>query len=136
MNGKAHITVNDNRIDLYYGLPASRMFFEALDKNTRILEGQELNEAGIATLLYCGYANACLINNADEILTRGDFCQYVDIAVITENGRLELERAVKAYTDSQFTKYHLEKVDAVITEIKKKASTGTASKVSVTENLD
>lgn len=134
MNGKCSITITNVSIDLYFGLPANRYFFEMLDENPRFLIGEELSEPGIAALLYAGYCNACLIYDMPEVLKRGAFVQYIDEAIIDESRKKEMEEAVKAYSDSLYTKKYLENIHAELEVIKKKISIGTASKVSVTGN--
>jgi hypothetical protein len=135
MDGKSHITIETERVHLYFGLPANRTFFESLDENPAFLTGDELTEAGIAVLLYAGYCNACLIYDLPIELKRGLFISYVDNACIDDNLKKEMEAAVKAYSESLYTKKYIENLNEQLNDVKKKLSRGMKSKVSATGSL-
>lgn len=123
MNGKCKIKIDERLVDLRFGLPANRLFFEALAETPDVLVGDQLNEIGIAALLYAGYRNACLISDDEAVITRGRFIEYVEDAQLTEDGKAEMQNAIQCYNDSAYTKNYTDKVNTVVEDIKKKLLT-------------
>lgn len=133
MTGKITITINEQQVGLYFGMPANRMFFSRLVE----IYGEDaeiiINETDVAFLAWCGYNNSCLISDKQLTLTKGNFIEWVDEMTLTEEGKKTLENISQCYSDSRFTKQYMENVNNEVDKIKKKL-TGTISSVTPTEN--
>lgn len=133
-NGICSITISGNKVLLRFGIPANREFFKAMEERPDILIEDSLNEVGISVLLYCGYRNACLVNDEPVILKNGSFVEYVEQAIIDEEIKLEMNEAVQCYTNSVYTEKYTEQIHQTMEDLKKKVPlTGAKSKSSVTD---
>jgi hypothetical protein len=125
-NGICQVTIEGKKVPLRFGIPANREFFTALEDQPGILIESQLNEVGIAMLLYCGYRNACLVNDQIEELKKGAFVAYVDEATVNAELNNEMGAAVQCYMDSIYTAKYTEQIQDTVEDLKKKhRSTGT-----------
>jgi hypothetical protein len=133
MTGKITITIQDKQVGLYFGMPANRMFFSRLVEQYGEDAEVVINETDIAFLAWCGYQNQCLISDAPAALTKGNFIEWVDEMMLSEEDKKILESVSSCYSESRFTKQYIENVNNEVDKIKKKLN-GTTSNHTVTEN--
>jgi hypothetical protein len=137
MNGVTFIKIEGQEVQLRFGLPANRMIITALEEYAAdmITKDEKLNETGIATVLFAGYYNACLVNEVKPIFTRGDFLRLMDEAYLRASVKKEIIDAINVYEESAYTKAYNAEVNNAIEEAKKKL-TGKHLINSSSENLD
>jgi hypothetical protein len=120
-NGICTVTMSGVTVHIRFGIPASREFFNELETDPDLIQNDEwLTEVGIATLLNCGYRNACLVRNEIPDITKGDFLLYVEEALVDDKVRQELNVAVATYTASKYTRKIAENLNVELDELKKK----------------
>lgn len=121
MTGKINITIKNQQVGLYFGMPANRMFFSRLvESYGDAVDELVLNETDVAFLSWCGYHNRCLIDDITPVITKGNFTEWVDEMSLTEEGRKALECVATCYMESRFTKQYIENVNNEVEKVKKK----------------
>ena len=110
------ITINGNLVGLKFGMLATQLFYEVIEKGKRVMIGDTVNELGIAYLLYFGYINNCEVKQVDPSLTFEDFYNLVEDST---NGNEEITKALECWSNSQTMKKAVEQAEEA-----KKKSTG------------
>lgn len=125
MNGLCKITVNGKLVNLRFGLPANRDFFNYIAINPGVIIGKEMTEMGVATLFHAAYKNACIVNNEEPVLGFGDFLAYGEDAYINEKLNAEMLKAIETWQESSYTIKYTKQVAERLSadENKKKVST-------------
>lgn len=112
------ITIDQNKIGLKFGMASFRYLSDKFVNNVSF-NGNELNEIGIAHILYSGYYNNCLVKNVDVGLTFEYFVDYIEANINNEQFISELTSVIKVWSDSDIIKQTQE-----VKEPKKKTSRG------------
>jgi hypothetical protein len=138
-NGYCQIVVNGETIGLRFGMLANRMMAERFLTDSTIMNNGQLNEVGIAYLIYAGYCNWCAVKDEQPKYKVGYFIEYVEECEVDETKLQEFQNIGDVYSKSKFTGKYLEEINKVTEEIKKKITeksqeSGMKSNHSVTEN--
>ena len=112
------ITIDQDKIGLKFGMASFRYLSDKLVDNVSF-NGNELNEIGIAHILYSGYYNNCLVKNVDVALTFEYFVDYIESNINNEQFITELTSVISVWSDSDIIKQTQE-----VKEPKKKTSRG------------
>lgn len=126
MNGSGliSITVESEKIDLRFGIVATRMFLEKMVDDPTIISGETINEIGAAHLIYCGYVNNCMVMDRTPDKTLGFFIAFVEQAFIDDSVKNQIIAVAKAYAESKYSKKVIDTAKENIEDSKKKL-TGT-----------
>jgi hypothetical protein len=119
-SGYTSITIDGEKVDLRFGIPAVRMFLEKVSTEEVLISGETINEVGVAALIYCGYINNCMVKDIVPDKTQGYFLEYVEHSWIDDEVKKQLENVSSVYAASKFTKKVQESVQKNIDEVKKK----------------
>jgi len=92
------ITINGKLVGLKFGMLATQLFFEVIEKGKRVMIGDTVNELGISYLLYFGYVNNCEVKQVDPELTFEDFYNLVEVSL---DGNSEIMKALECWSTSQ-----------------------------------
>jgi hypothetical protein len=98
------ITINDQKVGLKFGMASFRYLSDGKLVEGKSFNKNELNEIGIAHILYSGYYNNCLIKDVEPSLTFNDFVDYVESLLIKKSGMDEVVNAIKVWADNDFIK--------------------------------
>lgn len=94
----------------------------------KLVEGKsfvnnELNEVGIAHILYSGYFNNCLVKDVEPLLTFEDFVDFIEQTLMKKQSIEPITNAIKVWADNDLIKQ-----TQVVDEPKKKTSRGSKLK--------
>ena len=119
-SGYTSIVVDGEKINLRFGIPAVRMFLEKIATNEVLISNDTINEVCIATLIYCGYINNCMITDETPDKKMGYFLEFVENSWIDEAVKKQLVNVSNCYAASKYTKKVQETTQKAIDDIKKK----------------
>ena len=117
------ITIQGKEVGLKFGMPSFRIISEKMEKLMGY-DDENLNETGIAVVLYAGYVNNCMLKDISPELTLEHFSDYTESAIINGDAK-QIQGAIDVWVNSQFMQKAVENAKEV-NEPKKK-STGTKS---------
>jgi hypothetical protein len=94
----------------------------------KLVEGKsfvknELNEVGIAHILYSGYFNNCLVKDVEPSLTFEDFVDFIEQTLMKKESIEPITNAIKVWADNDLIKQ-----TQIVDEPKKKTSRGSKLK--------
>lgn len=112
------INFNDNKLGLKFGM-ASFRYLEGKFVEGKAFKGNELNEIGIAHILYSGYYNNCLVKEIEPSYEFADFVDYIEMNLKNDEAMLEVKNAIDIWSQSDFIKQTQQ-----VEEAKKKTSRG------------
>lgn len=121
-SGYIEFSLNGEGIGLRFGIHAVRLFLDKMGGDEQLISSNTVNELGIATLIYCGYINECIVKDIPQAYKLGYFVQAVEDSVIHPEGRKVLEDIANAYMNSKYTKRVIESAKDASDELKKKKS--------------
>lgn len=113
------LTINGQKVGLKFGMASFRYLSDGKLVEGKSFNKNELNEVGIAHILYSGYYNNCLVKDVEPSLTFEDFVDYIEATLVNKGGLEEITNAVKVWADNDFIKQ-----TQTETEPKKKTSRG------------
>ena len=113
------VTIKDQTIGLKFGMASFRYLSEGKFQEGKSFVKNELNEIGIAHILYSGYYNNCLVKDVDLKLTFEDFVDFIESSMVNKSSLDEITAAIKMWSDNDFIKQ-----TSVEEEPKKKSSRG------------
>lgn len=129
--GICTIEVEGETIPLRFGMPANRILFEKLADNPTMLSSTNVNEKGVAWLIYAGYVNACMAKDQEPVKDFEYFFAFVEDCSVDLPG--ELQRIADVYANSRYTQKAAQNVIDAVEDIKKK-NPGMISSPSATAN--
>lgn len=115
------ITINDQNIGLKFGMASFRYLSDKFVDGVAYT-GNELNEIGIAHIVYSGYFNNCLVKGVEASLSFEYFVDYIEANLTNDQFLAELKNVIAVWSDNDFIKKTQEKV--ADKEPKKKTSRG------------
>lgn len=97
------IEINGTKIGLKYGMASFRYlqgkFIEGVS-----FEGNDLNEIGIAHIIYSGYYNNCLIKEIIPSIPFEDFVDFIETNLHNDIVLQEIKGIIKIWAESDFIK--------------------------------
>jgi hypothetical protein len=120
------ITINDEKVGLKFGMASFRYLSDKF-KDGISFENGELNEIGVAHLVYSGYYNNCLVKGVLPEMTFENLVDYIEKNMVKSEFLDELRNAIKIWTESDMVKINVavaESVDEAVEIGKKKSSRG------------
>jgi hypothetical protein len=115
------LTINGTKTGIKFGM-ASYRFLQGKLIEGITHQGEELNEIGIAYILYSGYWNNCIIKDVEPELTFADFVEFIEGNLKNQEALAEIRNALELWTKNEFIK------QAETGEAKKKTSPSKKSK--------
>ena len=117
------ITIKDQKIGLKFGMASFRYLSDGKLVEGKSFVNNELNEVGIAHILYSGYYNNCLVKDVEPTLTFENFVEHIEEILMSKGDLEEVTNAIKVWADNDFIKQTQVREDT-----KKKTSRGSKSK--------
>ncbi len=105
MKGYCEFTIQGEKVGLKFGLEAFKIFsikasiFKLFDTTNRMY-----NETGLATILYAGYANNCLIKQELEKFIFEYLYEVIEDDMYVGSLREDVVNAVTVFSESRFVK--------------------------------
>ena len=116
------ITINDQKVGLKFGMASFRYLSDGKLVEGKSFVNNELNEVGIAHILYSGYFNNCLVKDVEPSLTFEDFVDFIERTLMNKESIEPITNAIKVWADNDLIKQ-----TQVDNEPKKKTSRGSKS---------
>jgi hypothetical protein len=116
------ITINGQKVGLKFGMASFRYLSDGKLVEGKSFVNNELNEVGIAHILYSGYFNNCLVKDVEPSLTFEDFVDFIERTLMNKESIEPITNAIKVWADNDLIKQ-----TQVDNEPKKKTSRGSKS---------
>jgi hypothetical protein len=117
------ITINDQKVGLKFGMASFRYLSDKF-KDGISFENGELNEIGVAHLVYSGYYNNCLVKGVLPEMTFENLVDYVEANIMKSEFLEELKNIIKVWGESDMIKSNVVSSEEVEDKTKKKSSRG------------
>ena len=117
------ITINDQKVGLKFGMASFRYVADKL-KDGITFENGEINEIGIAHLIYSGYYNNCLVKGVLPEITFETLLDYIEANIMKQDFINELKEIIKVWGESDMIKKNFVASDNTEESAKKKSSRG------------
>ena len=117
------ITINDQKVGLKFGIASFRYLSDKF-KDGISFENGELNEIGVAHLVYSGYYNNCLVKGVLPEMTFENLVDYIETNIMKPEFLEELKGIIKVWGESDMIKSNVAQTEQVEPEAKKKSSRG------------
>jgi hypothetical protein len=117
------ITINDQKVGLKFGMASFRYLSDKF-KDGISFENGELNEIGVAHLVYSGYYNNCLVKGVLPEMTFENLVDYVEANIMKNEFLEELKGIIKVWGESDMIKSNVAAAEEVDDKAKKKSSRG------------
>jgi hypothetical protein len=113
------ITINGTKIGLKFGMASFRYLSDKFVEG-KAYTNNELNEIGIAHILYSGYYNNCLIKDAEIGYSFESFVDFIEANLNNEGVLSEIKDIIQIWSQNEFLKQKEEPKQ----EAKKKTTRG------------
>jgi|LakMenE18May11ns_1017448.scaffolds.fasta_scaffold9218476_1 hypothetical protein len=117
------ITINDKKVGLKFGMASFRYLSDKFVDGISFENG-ELNEIGVAHLVYSGYYNNCLVKGVLPEMTFENLVDYVETNILKNEFLEELKEIIKVWGESDMIKSNVAASEEVDDKAKKKSSRG------------
>jgi len=117
------ITINDQKVGLKFGMASFRYLSDKF-KDGISFENGELNEIGVAHLVYSGYYNNCLVKGVLPEMTFENLVDYIEANIMKAEFLEELKNIIKVWGESDMIKSNVAQTEEVDDKAKKKSSRG------------
>lgn len=97
------LTIGDKKIGIKFGMASFRYLSEKFSTGVGF-ENNELNEIGIAHILYSGYYNNCLIKEVVPEYNLEFFVDNIEKNLKNENFLIQIQEVIKLWTENEFIK--------------------------------
>lgn len=97
------LTINNEILGLKFGM-ASYRYLQGKLVNGKTFEANELNEIGIAHILYSGYYNNCLVKELDIKYKFEDFVDWIETNMSNQIVLDEIKSAMDLWASNEFIK--------------------------------
>lgn len=116
------ITIDGQKIGLKFGMASFRYLTDKLVEGISF-DNNELNEIGIAHILYGGFMNNCLVKGELPDLSLEYFVDTIEKNLINDEFLNQIKEVIKVWTESDFIKQAVDMSEAK-EQPKKKTSRG------------
>jgi hypothetical protein len=113
------ITINDQKVGLKFGMASFRYLQDKLVEG-KSYQGGDVNEIGLAYIVYSGYFNNCLVKDVEPSLKFEDFVDWIESNLLNEDVMTQIKSVMELWTNNQYVQNALSVVD----QAKKKTSRG------------
>jgi hypothetical protein len=113
------ITINDTKIGLKFGMASFRYLSDKFVEG-KAYTNNELNEIGIAHIIYSGYYNNCLIKDVEIEKSFESFVDFIEANLSNEIVLSEIKEIIQIWSNNEFLKPKVEPKQ----EAKKKTTRG------------
>jgi hypothetical protein len=117
------ITINDQKVGLKFGMASFRYLSDKF-KDGISFENGELNEIGIAHLVYSGYYNNCLVKGVLPEMTLENLVDYIEVNILKSEFLEELKKVISVWGESDMIKSSVASAQEIDDKAKKKTSRG------------
>jgi len=97
------ITINDTKIGLKFGM-ASFRYIQGKFIEGRAFENNELNEIGVANIIYSGYYNNCIVKDMELDLSFEFFVDWVESNLKNDDALNQIKNVISVWAESDFIK--------------------------------
>lgn len=97
------ITINDTKLGLKFGM-ASFRYLQSKFIDGIAFENNELNEIGVAHIIYSGYYNNCIIKDIELGLSFEYFVDWVESNLKNEDSLNQIKNIIGVWAESDFIK--------------------------------
>jgi len=112
------ITINGEAIGLKFGMPSFR-YLENKFVEGKSFTNNQINEVGIAHIIYSGYMNNCMLKDIDLKYDLEYFSDWVELNLQKSESITEITNIINFWASNDFIKDKLSQPEA-----KKKSSRG------------
>jgi hypothetical protein len=117
------ITINDQKVGLKFGMASFRYLSDKFKDGISFNNG-ELNEIGVAHLVYSGYYNNCLVKGVLPEITFENLVDYIEANIMKSEFLEELKNIISVWGESEMIKSNIQVAEEVEDKAKKKSSRG------------
>lgn len=115
------INIKGQTTGLKFGYECNKWFFTAyVDNFETYTDGENLSLIGFAKLFHCAYRNNCAIKEIEPTFSGGDFYEWMEENLITEEGKEKFASIVSVWSETQNTKDIVGKLQALRHDEEKK----------------
>jgi hypothetical protein len=111
------IVINETKIGLKFGMASFRYLSEGKLVEGKSINKGEINEIGIAHIIYSGYFNNCLIKDQEPEYDFGWFVDAIELNLNNADFMEQIKKALEVWSSNEF----ISKATATTEEPKKKA---------------
>jgi len=97
------ITIDDKKIGIKFGMASFRYLSEKFSTGVGF-DNNQLNEIGIAHIIYSGYYNNCLIKEIVPEYNLEFFVDAIEFNIKNENFLMQIQDIIKLWSDNEFIK--------------------------------
>lgn len=97
------ITINETKIGLKFGMASFRYLSDKFVEG-KAYTNNELNEIGIAHILYSGYYNNCLIKDAEIEHSFESFVDFIEANLNNEAVLSDIKDVIQIWSQNEFLK--------------------------------
>ena len=97
------ITIEGNKIGLKFGM-ASFRYLQGKFVEWVSYEQDQLNEIGIAHIIYSGYFNNCIIKEQEPKLTFADIVDFIELNLNNSEVLVEIKNVIQVWSENDFIK--------------------------------
>jgi hypothetical protein len=94
------ITINGTKTGIKFGMASFRYLGDGKLVEGKTHKGEELNEIGIAHILYSGYWNNCIVKDVEPELTFSD----IEANLRNDEALAEIKNSLEVWTKNEFIK--------------------------------
>jgi hypothetical protein len=95
------ITINDQKVGLKFGMASFRYLQDKLVEG-KSYQGGDLNEIGIAHIIYSGYFNNCLVKDVEPSLKFEEFVDWIEFNLTNEDIMTQIKSVIEIWTNNQY----------------------------------
>jgi hypothetical protein len=104
------ITINDQKVGLKFGMASFRYLQDKLVEGKSYQDGN-INEIGIAQIIYSGYFNNCLVKDVEPTIKVEDVVDWIEMNLNNDEVMTQIKSVIEMWTNNQYIKTALDVVD-------------------------
>ena len=97
------ITINGTKIGLKFGMASFRYLSDKFVEG-KAYTNNELNEIGIAHILYSGYYNNCLIKDVEIVESFESFVDFIEVNLNNKVVLSDIKNVIQIWSQNEFLK--------------------------------